>query len=137
MFISFSGKTAELMAVLDHVPARVPVLAITSQTRPADCLLLRGRPDAILLPAPIHEQEEVSFGVCAPTTSTTVAIAVGDMLMLTLAEAMHADATKQVFKKNHPGGAIGETAKRKAASQQVDDAETPCTKKHAGLMSPA
>jgi len=43
-----------------------------------------------------------------------VAIAVGDMLMLTLAEAIHAHETKGVFRKNHPGGAIGENAKRKA-----------------------
>ena len=137
MFVSYSGKTAELMAVLDHLPPTLPVIALTSQTRPDDCILLQGRDDAILLPAPIHELEEISFGVCAPTTSTTVAIAVGDMLMLTLAEAMHADDTKHVFKKNHPGGAIGETAKRKALAQEVDELEGPCTKKHAGLLSPA
>lgn len=136
MFISYSGKTIELMAVLDHVPSFVPVLAITSQTKAADCPLLRDRANGILLPAPIHELEEVSFGVCAPTTSTTVAIAVGDMLMLTLAHALHADDTKQVFKRNHPGGAIGENAKRKAVSQDMDDV-MKSTKKHAGLMSPA
>jgi D-arabinose 5-phosphate isomerase GutQ len=124
------------MAVLAHVPSSIPVLAITSQTRSADCLLLRDRADAILLPAPIHELEEVSFGVCAPTTSTTVAIAVGDMLMLTLAQALHADDTKHVFKRNHPGGAIGATAKRKASELDTDEV-TKCTKKHAGLMSPA
>lgn len=136
MFISYSGKTSELMAVLEFVPSSIPVLAITSQTRPADCPLLCDRIDGILLPAPIHELEEVSFGVCAPTTSTTVAIAVGDMLMLTLAHALHADDTKKVFKKNHPGGAIGENAKRKAAELDADEI-TNCTKKHAGLMSPA
>ncbi|OAG00127.1 sugar isomerase [Paraphaeosphaeria sporulosa] len=136
MFISYSGKTSELMAVLDHVPSSIPVLAITSQTKPTDCPLLRDRSEGILLPAPIHELEEVSFGVCAPTTSTTVAIAVGDMLMLTLAHALHADNTKKVFKKNHPGGAIGENAKRKAAELDTDDV-TKCMKKHAGLLSPA
>ncbi|KAF1948637.1 SIS domain-containing protein [Byssothecium circinans] len=113
MFISYSGKTAELMAVLNHVPASTPVLAVTSQTKPSDCPLLNDRPKGILLPAPIHEKEETSFGVCAPTTSTTVTIAVGDMLALTLAEVMYADDTKAVFRKNHPGGAIGEKAKRK------------------------
>ena len=60
-----------------------------------------------MLPAPIHEAEEISFGVCAPTTSTTVAIAVGDMLALTVAERLHEGRTSQVFRKNHPGGAIG------------------------------
>lgn len=136
MFISYSGKTAELTAVLDHVPSSIPVLAITSQIKPADCLLLRNRTKGILLPAPIHELEEVSFGVCAPTTSTTVAIAVGDMLMLTLAHALHADDTKELFRKNHPGGAIGDSAKRKAAELDTEEITT-ATKRHAGLLSPA
>lgn len=112
MFISYSGKTGELMALLDHIPLHTPIIAVTSHTHPSKCPLLSERPDAILLPAPIHELEEVSFGVCAPTTSTTVSIAVGDMLALTVAEAMHQEETKSVFKKNHPGGAIGAKTRR-------------------------
>lgn len=135
MFISYSGKTAELVAVLDHIPSTTPILAITSQTKPSECQLLRERPDGILLPAPIHESEEVSFGVCAPTTSTTVAIAVGDMLALTVAETMHSGTTKQVFKKNHPGGAIGEKSKRRVDDQEVEI--DPIAKKQKGLLSPA
>ena len=112
MFISYSGKTAELMTLLDHISPHTPVLAITSHTRASACPLLNRRPDSILLPAPIHELEEMSFGVCAPTTSTTVAIAVGDMLALTLAEAMHEDQTKSIFQENHPGGTIGAKSRR-------------------------
>ncbi|KAL6710314.1 hypothetical protein ACN47E_009260 [Coniothyrium glycines] len=112
MFISYSGKTAELLALLHHIPLHTPILAITSHTRPDDCPLLNERPNAVLLPAPIHELEEASFGVCAPTTSTTVTIAVGDMLALTVAESLHEDETKAVFKRNHPGGAIGANARR-------------------------
>jgi D-arabinose 5-phosphate isomerase GutQ len=112
MFISYSGKTGELMALLDHIPAHTPIIAITSHTHASKVPLLNECPDAILLPAPIHELEEVSFGVCAPTTSTTVTIAVGDMLALTVAEAMHQEETRSVFKKNHPGGAIGAKARR-------------------------
>jgi len=116
MFISYSGKTAELVALLPHVPSHTPILAITSHTNPTDCPLLSDRFNAILLPAPIHELEEVSFGVCAPTTSTTVTIAVGDMLALTLAEALYEEQTKSVFRKNHPGGTIGAKARRIAGS---------------------
>ncbi|KAF1831627.1 SIS domain-containing protein [Decorospora gaudefroyi] len=112
MFISYSGKTAELMALLDHIPSYTPILAITSHTKRSDCPLLEGRPNAVLLPAPIHELEEISFGVCAPTTSTTVTIAVGDMLALTVAEALYEEETKAVFRKNHPGGAIGAKSRR-------------------------
>ncbi|KAF1999223.1 sugar isomerase [Amniculicola lignicola CBS 123094] len=107
LFISFSGKTPELLHLLHHVPQSTPIMAITAHTKVAECPILRDRLDAILLPAPIHEPEEVSFGVCAPTTSTTVAIAIGDMLALTVAEAMHREETRGVFQKNHPGGAIG------------------------------
>lgn len=119
LFVSYSGKTAELMALLHHIPSHTPILAITSHRHASACPLLDDRPDAILLPAPIHELEEASFGVCAPTTSTTVAIAVGDMLALTVAEALYEAETKTVFRRNHPGGAIG------AKSRQIhrEDAE--------------
>ncbi|QDS72030.1 hypothetical protein FKW77_002200 [Venturia effusa] len=107
LFITFSGKTPELMNVSSHVPHNIPIIALTSHMDAAACLLLADRPDAILLPAPIHESEESTFGVSAPTTSTTVAIAVGDMLALTTADRIHQDEAGAVFRKNHPGGAIG------------------------------
>ncbi|RII12611.1 sugar isomerase, KpsF/GutQ [Alternaria sp. MG1] len=131
MFISYSGKTAELMALLEHIPSQTPILAITSHTKPSECPLLDDRPNSILLPAPIHELEEVSFGVCAPTTSTTVTIAVGDMLALTVAEALYQDETKTVFRTNHPGGAIG--AKSRRIERQEED--TPA-KECDGLVTP-
>ncbi|KAJ4403148.1 hypothetical protein N0V91_006724 [Didymella pomorum] len=131
MFISYSGKTGELMALLDHIPAHTPIIAVTSHTHPSNCMLLNERPDAILLPAPIHELEEVSFGVCAPTTSTTVTIAVGDMLALTVAEAMHQEETKSVFKKNHPGGAIGAKTRR-----LNNDTKEVSVSKHDGMITP-
>ncbi|CAA9966179.1 Sugar isomerase KpsF/GutQ [Pyrenophora teres f. maculata] len=131
LFISYSGKTGELMALLNHIPSHTPILAITSQTKPSDCQLLEDRPNAILLPAPIHELEEVSFGVCAPTTSTTVTIAVGDMLALTVAEALHQEDTKDVFRRNHPGGAIG------AKSRRIDKEQTNTDAKEcSGLITP-
>jgi D-arabinose 5-phosphate isomerase GutQ len=135
MFISYSGKTPELMAVLEHVPSSTPVIALTSHTKPRDCPLLRQRPEGILLPAPIHELEEVSFGVCAPTTSTTVAIAVGDMLALTVADALHAHEKSNVFRKNHPGGAIGQ--KKSPRDLDRDEALDRCAKRPKGLPSPA
>lgn len=108
MFISYSGKTPELLSLRNHIPANIPLLAISAHKSINNCPLLANHADAILLPAPIHEAEEVSFGICAPTTSTTVTIAIGDMLALTVAEAMHAEETKRIFRNNHPGGAIGE-----------------------------
>jgi D-arabinose 5-phosphate isomerase GutQ len=109
LFISYSGKTPELLNLLPHIPLSTRVLALTSRISREDCPLVAGRVDGILLPAPVHALEDDSFGVSAPTTSTTVALAVTDMLALTVADQLHGDTTKQVFKRNHPGGAIGMT----------------------------
>ena len=130
LFISYSGKTAELLALLPHIPTHTPILAITSHQRASDCPILQTHPNTTLLPAPIHELEEVSFGVCAPTTSTTVTIAVGDMLALTVAEALYEreeGGVKDVFRRNHPGGAIGAKARKIEATEEVvcDGLATP------------
>ncbi|OTB08983.1 hypothetical protein M426DRAFT_7015 [Hypoxylon sp. CI-4A] len=107
LFITFSGKTPELLTLLPHLDAHLPVIVLTSHLRPDECELIRRRPEAILLPAPIHESETVSFGVSAPTTSTTVAIALGDALAVVASQELHSTVTS-VFAKNHPGGAIGQ-----------------------------
>ena len=112
LFVSFSGKTAELLTVAAHIPADVTVMALTAHTDVSTCPLLVKRQNAILLPAPIHEPEESTFGVPAPTTSTTVAIAIGDMLALTVADQVHQDKAGALFKKNHPGGTIGANARK-------------------------
>lgn len=124
LFISYSGRTPELLNILPHLPSSLPIVAMTSHLKASECPLLESCDDGILLPAPIHEKEEVSFGVCAPTTSTTVAIAIGDMLALTVAERLHCGKTGQVFKKNHPGGAIGQVT-RAEKSAETPEAVTP------------
>jgi D-arabinose 5-phosphate isomerase GutQ len=107
MFITFSGKTPELLSLLLHLPETTPIIALTAHTALKTCPLLLERTDGILLPAPIPESEESTFGVSAPTTSTTVAIAVGDMLAITAVDRIHQEEAGSVFKRNHPGGAIG------------------------------
>ncbi|KAF4591801.1 hypothetical protein GQ602_002100 [Ophiocordyceps camponoti-floridani] len=103
LFISFSGRTQELLQLLPHLDPSIPAIVMTSQ--PA-CDLIRRRPTAVLLPAPIPEPEEKSFGVPAPTTSTTVALALCDALALTAADELHRHLPAE-FARNHPGGAIG------------------------------
>ncbi|KAI2469489.1 SIS domain-containing protein [Annulohypoxylon bovei var. microspora] len=120
LFITFSGKTAELLALLPHLDPALPVVVLTSHTQPDQCELIvrrRRRPDAdpdttILLPAPIPEPETVSFGVSAPTTSTTAALALGDALAVVAAHELHPAAVPSVFARNHPGGAIGQAARK-------------------------
>ena len=63
-----------------------------------------------MLPAPVHVDEETAFGVAAPTSSTTVALVVGDALALSVARCLHTEPGRgpaEVFKAHHPGGAIG------------------------------
>ncbi|KAI7155113.1 hypothetical protein KC349_g7208 [Hortaea werneckii] len=144
VFVSFSGKTAELVNLLPHFPPGCKVVALTGQTEAKDCRLLDGRREGelegeegatgVLLPGPIPEKEEESFGVGAPTTSTTVALAVADMLALTLAEELHRGKTGETFKRNHPGGAIGaqtllEGSEARKQSQRQDRLGEPelCT----------
>ncbi|KAK3352024.1 hypothetical protein B0H65DRAFT_143020 [Neurospora tetraspora] len=106
LLITFSGKTPELLLLLPHLDKSLPLILLTSHTRPDTCEIVRQRPDTILLPAPIHEPETKSFGVSAPTTSTTVALSVGDALAMVASHELHPSVSK-VFAKNHPGGAIG------------------------------
>lgn len=106
LMITFSGKTPELLTLLPHLDKSLPLILLTAHTRPDTCELVRHRPDTILLPAPVHETETVSFGVAAPTTSTTVALTVGDALAIVASREIHASVAA-VFARNHPGGAIG------------------------------
>ncbi|KAK8109473.1 SIS domain-containing protein [Apiospora kogelbergensis] len=106
IFITYSGKTPELLQLLPHLEDSVRVVVLTGATQPKDCELIRHRPDAILLPAPTYELEKTSFGVNAPTTSVTMAIAVGHALAIVASREMYR-SVPAVFAKNHPGGAIG------------------------------
>ncbi|KAI0446945.1 SIS domain-containing protein [Xylaria telfairii] len=119
LFITFSGKTAELLALLPHVDPALPVVMLTAHALPADCELIRRRPTAILLPAPIHESETVSFGISAPTTSTTVALALGDALAVVVSQELHTTSVSSVFARNHPGGAIGAAFRRQQQQSPV------------------
>ncbi|EAW06660.1 sugar isomerase, KpsF/GutQ [Aspergillus clavatus NRRL 1] len=121
LLISFSGRTPELMLLLPHIPSTVPVIALTSHMHPSTCPILSFHsPDmGILLPAPIHEHEEASFGLSAPTSSTTVALALGDALALASARRFHNTPGRgpaEVFRSFHPGGAIGAASAASAAA---------------------
>lgn len=106
LLITFSGKTPELLSLVPHFDPSLPLIVLTSHTHPSTCEIVKQRPDTILLPAPIHKSETDSFGVSAPTTSTTIALALGDALAVVISAELHSSVAA-VFSKNHPGGAIG------------------------------
>lgn len=116
LLISFSGRSPELLSLLPHIPMSVPVIAMTAHTHLANCPLLSlhgPSGNGILLPAPIHEDEESSMGVKAPTSSTAVALCLGDALAIAIARELHTEPGRgpaEVFQSYHPGGAIGAAA---------------------------
>ncbi|KAF8422698.1 hypothetical protein EV426DRAFT_535020 [Tirmania nivea] len=109
LMITYSGNTPELLALLPHIPAHVPRIVLTSHTNYNTTKLTCSWSNTILLPAPIPEREEVTFGVPAPTTSTTVAMALSDALAMAVSKVLHGGdgGPGEVFKRNHPGGVIG------------------------------
>ncbi|KAJ5669763.1 Sugar isomerase (SIS) [Penicillium macrosclerotiorum] len=113
LLISFSGRSPELLALLPHIPLSVTIIALTSHIQPSACPLLSLHGPSgmgILLPAPVHEDEEISLGVSAPTSSTTVALCLGDALAIATARKLHITPGRgpaEVFRSYHPGGAIG------------------------------
>lgn len=97
--ISYSGKTAELADILSYATRHgMPVIAMT---RNAQSPL--GKQSDICLTLP--QEGEACPIDCAPTTSTTMSLALGDALAMTL---MHERGfSPEDFKGFHPGGSLG------------------------------
>ena len=99
VILSNSGETDELTAVLPYLRRRnVPVVAVVGKL---DSTLARAA--AAVLDAGVSE-EACPFNL-APTASTTVALAVGDALAVTLMQLK--GLTPDDFAFNHPAGRIG------------------------------
>jgi arabinose-5-phosphate isomerase len=97
--ISYSGETDELLLILPVIKRQgIPLIAIT------------GRPGSSLATqADVHLDGSISNEACplglAPTTSTTVALVLGDALAIALLEAR--GFTSDDFARSHPAGALG------------------------------
>jgi len=107
ILISQSGETAELEPVVDHFrEAGIPVIAITGN----GTSMLAGAAAATLL---LPHWPEVGPESVAPTTSTTMTLALGDALAMTVMRQK--GFTRTDFGRLHPGGALG--ARLKAVSR--------------------
>lgn len=97
--ISKSGESNELMVLVDHLKRLgVPVVSLTGNaTSPL------ARQSDVVLDAAV-ESEACPFDL-APTTSTTVALALGDALAVALLERK--GFKSEDFARLHPGGALG------------------------------
>lgn len=99
ILISQSGETAELEPVVDHFAhVGIPVIAITGNK---GSMLAEAAAAPLVLP---HWQEVGPESV-APTTSTTMTLALGDALAMCVMRGR--GFTRTDFGRLHPGGALG------------------------------
>ena len=101
--LSWSGETAELKNIITYARRfNVPLIAITSGARSA-----LAQQSGVVLELP-RAKEACPHGL-APTTSTTMMLAIGDCLAIALLEAK--GFTAHDFKMFHPGGSLGASLK--------------------------
>ncbi len=111
---SNSGETAELMDIIAFVTRHcLPLIAITKQ--PGSTL---GKNADYVLQLP-DVQEACPIG-CAPTTSTTMQLALGDAIALTLLQA-HGFRPED-FRQFHPGGKLGKKLRQVREIMHMGDA---------------
>ena len=97
--LSNSGETAELLTILPLIKRlAVPLIALTGNPRSALASAAHAHIDVSV------EKEACPLGL-APTSSTTVALAMGDALAIALLEAR--GFTAEDFARSHPGGSLG------------------------------
>ncbi|MGE5509787.1 MAG: KpsF/GutQ family sugar-phosphate isomerase [Bacteroidota bacterium] len=111
--MSWSGETVELKNIITYSRRfAVPLIAITSR---ADSTL--GKASDVVLELP-KAREACPHGL-APTTSTTMQLALGDCLAIALLEAKGFSAHD--FKALHPGGSLGAQLKFVSDLMHKDD----------------
>ena len=99
ILISQSGETTELEPVIDHFQhAQIPIIAITGH---AGTMLAEAATSALVLP----HWAEVGPESVAPTTSTTMTLALGDALAMAVMRQKGFNRTD--FGRLHPGGSLG------------------------------
>ncbi|MGV7208001.1 SIS domain-containing protein [Oxalobacteraceae bacterium A2-2] len=139
--ISYSGESSELMAILPVVKRMgSPLISIT------------GKPGSSLARlADVHLDVAVDKEACpmnlAPTTSTTVTLALGDALAVALLDLR--GFKEEDFARSHPGGALGrrllthvrdvmrsgDAVPRVAADVKLTDALLEITQKGMGMTA--
>ena len=117
ILLSNSGETDEIVAMLPYLKNRkVGIVAIVGSL---DSTLAR-RADAVMDAS--VDQEACPLNL-APTTSTTVALAIGDALAMTLMKVK--GLTSSDFANNHPAGRLGKRLTLRVADLMHSDAENP------------
>ncbi len=99
LLISNSGNTTEVLGLIPSLKMKkIPIIALTANL---DSVLAK-ESDAVLNSFVAREADEHNL---APTSSTTVMMAIGDALAVSLAKEK--DFTPSDFAMYHPGGSLG------------------------------
>jgi arabinose-5-phosphate isomerase len=115
--LSNSGETEEIIGMLPHLKNRgVPIMAIVGDVNST----LARRADAVLDASVDKEACPLNL---APTTSTTVALAIGDALAMTVMKVK--GLTTDDFAVNHPAGQLGKRLTLRVADLMHRDGENP------------
>jgi arabinose-5-phosphate isomerase len=115
--LSNSGETDEIVAMLPYLQNRhVKIVAIVGNVNST----LARKAEAVLDAS--VDQEACPLNL-APTTSTTVALAIGDALAVTLMKVK--GLTTDEFANNHPAGRLGKRLTLRVADLMHGDSENP------------
>jgi arabinose-5-phosphate isomerase len=117
MILSNSGETDEIIGMLPYLKRRqVPIIALVGNLNST----LARRADAVIDGS--VDQEACPLNL-APTTSTTVALALGDALAMTLMQVK--GLTPDDFAVNHPAGQLGKRLTLTVADLMHSGADNP------------
>ncbi len=117
--ISYSGETLELNRLVTSVRNRG--LAVIAMTGNRDSTLAAAA-DVVLDVAVAREACPLGL---APTASTTATLAMGDALAVVLLDRKQFD--QEDFRRNHPGGSLGERLKVRVAEVMLTGDRVPAT----------
>jgi arabinose-5-phosphate isomerase len=123
--ISYSGETAELNLLVNSLKNRaVSIIVMTGNPESTLAKLA----DAVLNVA--VPKEACPLGL-APTASTTAALAMGDALAVVLLERKQFKECD--FRRNHPGGSLGERLKVNVSEVMITGEHIPMVEKNTSL----
>lgn len=126
VFLSQSGKTSELLVVLEFaLRIGIPIIGFTADSSGA-----LARMSTVVINTWV--QEEACFLNLAPTASSTLTLALGDALAVTLSQMK--GFTARDFKTLHPGGRLGKKLLKVSDLMRSGD-EFPCLPTKADLKS--
>lgn len=124
--LSNSGETAEIVELLPYLQhRRTPIIACVGNMAST----LARRADVVLDATVSREACPLNL---APTTSTTVALALGDALAMTLMSVKR--LTPEDFALNHPGGRLGKRLTLKVADLMHGGEDNPVVAADASLL---